>query len=189
MANSLHTTWHKGLQGRLCLANPPFNVRDWAVEHVREEPLAHGAPSIGNANSPGSAHHPPSRRRVETAGGVLANASCPSQQSNRGSLPKHMIGRISRLHGGLPGSFLRPRSIRYALGLARDKKSGFGRAGQEAEHIECTRTLFIRRAQARHPDRRVASRVTEADTRKNRGQVPQVAVAPRRSTRTCPAFL
>src|SRR5690606_39864359 len=51
LADTFHNDLHKGLKADYILANPPFNIKDWGGEKLREDVRwQFGTPPVGNAN-------------------------------------------------------------------------------------------------------------------------------------------
>ena len=83
---------HKDLKSDFILANPPFNLKDWGGEHLRDDVRwKYGVPSAGNANYAWIQHiiHHLSPNGI--AGFVLANGSMSSNQSGEGEIRKAII--------------------------------------------------------------------------------------------------
>ena len=81
-----------GPEGRLHLANPPFNVSDWGGERLTEDKRwEYGAPPKGNANFAWVQHIVHHLAPAGVAGFVLANGSIASQQSGEGEIRKALV--------------------------------------------------------------------------------------------------
>ena len=90
--DSFRNNRHPNLKADYILANPPFNVKEWQGEQLREDKRwTHGIPPSGNANFAWVQHflHHLSPRGI--AGFVLANGSMSSNQSNEGEIRKNII--------------------------------------------------------------------------------------------------
>lgn len=109
------------------LANPPFNISDWAGEQLREDHRwRFGTPPVGNANFAWMAHvfHHLSANGV--AGVVMANGSMSSMQSGEGEIRRAMVeqGAIDAMVA-LPGQLFFGTQIPACLWiLARDRSNG-----------------------------------------------------------------
>ena len=87
--DSFHNDRHPDLKADYILANPPFNVKDWGGDRLREDKRwEFGLPPVGNANFAWVQHflHHLSPRGI--AGFVLANGSMSSNQSGGRRNPK-----------------------------------------------------------------------------------------------------
>jgi type I restriction enzyme M protein len=83
---------HKGLKADFILANPPFNIKDWGGEKLREDVRwQYGTPPTGNANYAWIQHMVSKLAPAGTAGFVLANGSMSSNTSGEGEIRKNLI--------------------------------------------------------------------------------------------------
>jgi type I restriction enzyme M protein len=120
---------HKDLDRRVdfILANPPFNVSDWAGEQLRDDKRwEYGVPPVGNANYAWLQHFAYKLNHSGTAGIVLANGSMNSNSSGEGEIRKNMIeaGLIDCMVA-LPAQLFYNTMIPACLWfLARDKTNG-----------------------------------------------------------------
>ena len=90
--DSFRNDRHPDLKADYILANPPFNVKEWQGDQLKEDKRwAYGIPPSGNANFAWVQHflHHLSPRGI--AGFVLANGSMSSNQSNEGEIRKAII--------------------------------------------------------------------------------------------------
>lgn len=83
---------HKTLRADYILANPPFNIKDWDGDKLKDDPRwVHGIPPEGNANFAWLQHMLARLSSRGRAGIVLANGSMSSQQSGEGEIRKAMV--------------------------------------------------------------------------------------------------
>ncbi len=83
---------HKTLRADYILANPPFNIKDWDGDKLKEDPRwVYGIPPEGNANFAWLQHMLARLSSRGRAGIVLANGSMSSQQSGEGEIRKAMV--------------------------------------------------------------------------------------------------
>jgi type I restriction enzyme M protein len=83
---------HKTLRADYILANPPFNIKDWDGDKLKEDPRwVYGIPPEGNANFAWLQHMLARLSSRGRAGIVLANGSMSSQQSGEGDIRKAMV--------------------------------------------------------------------------------------------------
>ncbi len=89
---SFHKDELPDLKFDFILANPPFNVKDWGGERLREDARwAFGVPPKGNANYAWLQHIYHHLGRNGTAGVVLANGSMSTTTSGEGNIRRAMI--------------------------------------------------------------------------------------------------
>lgn len=90
--DSFRKDLHPDLEADFILANPPFNVKSWGGEHLREDRRwRYGIPPAGNANFAWVQHmiHHLSPKGV--AGFVLANGSMSSTSSGEGEIRRNIV--------------------------------------------------------------------------------------------------
>ena len=109
------------------LANPPFNVKEWGGENIREDKRwKYGVPPKGNANFAWVQHivHHLAPRGI--AGFVLANGSMSSSHSGEGEIRKNLIeAELVDCMVALPGQLFYSTQIPACLWfLARDRGNG-----------------------------------------------------------------
>ena len=137
--DSFHNDRHPDLKADFILANPPFNVKDWGGDRLRDDKRwGFGVPPIGNANFAWVQQflHHLSPRGI--AGFVLANGSMSSNQSGEGEIRKNIIeANLVDCIVALPGQLFRSTQIPACLWfLSR------GRAiGEHRDHEG--ETLFV----------------------------------------------
>jgi type I restriction enzyme M protein len=80
------------LKADYILANPPFNMKSWGGEHLREDRRwKFGVPPTGNANFAWVQHMIHHLAPTGLAGFVLANGSMSSNQSGEGEIRKNIV--------------------------------------------------------------------------------------------------
>ncbi len=83
---------HKDLKADFILANPPFNLKDWGGELLRDDVRwKFGTPPAGNANFAWIQHMIHHLAPTGIAGFVLANGSMSSNQSGEGGIRKAIL--------------------------------------------------------------------------------------------------
>ena len=83
---------HPDLKADFILANPPFNMSDWAGETLREDKRwKYGVPPVNNANFAWVQHFIHHLSPAGAAGFVLANGSMSSNTSGEGGIRKAII--------------------------------------------------------------------------------------------------
>lgn len=96
-ADSFTRDLHPDLKADYILANPPFNISDWAGELLRgDKRWKYGIPPVGNANYAWIQHFiyhlaPPNGRGGGTAAFVMANGSLSSTTGGEGEIRKAII--------------------------------------------------------------------------------------------------
>ena len=109
------------------LANPPFNVKDWGGENIREDKRwKYGVPPKGNANFAWVQHIVHHLAPGGLAGFVLANGSMSSSHSGEGEIRKNLIeAELVDCMVALPGQLFYSTQIPACLWfLARDRGNG-----------------------------------------------------------------
>jgi type I restriction enzyme M protein len=127
-ADTFREDVHPGLRADFILANPPFNMSDWARQ-PGDPRWEYGVPPAGNANFAWLQHIVSKLGPQGTAGVVLANGSMSSRQSGEGAIRAALVeaGLVSCVVA-LPERLFRSTSIPACLWfLARDKG---GRRGE-----------------------------------------------------------
>jgi type I restriction enzyme M protein len=90
--DTFHDDKFPDLKADYILANPPFNISDWGVESLQNDPRwRYGTPPKGNANYGWIQHMIHHLSPKGTAGFVLANGSMSSQSSGEGEIRKKLI--------------------------------------------------------------------------------------------------
>ena len=124
--DTFHNDRFPDLKADFILANPPFNVKDWDGERLREDKRwKYGVP-VGNANFAWVQHIVHHLAPVGVAGFVLANGSMSSNQSGEGEIRKNLIeADLVDCMIALPGQLFYSVPIPACLWfLARDRKNG-----------------------------------------------------------------
>lgn len=83
---------HKNERFDYILANPPFNMKDWGGDRLKDDPRwDYGIPPEGNANFAWLQHMIHHLSRKGRLGMVLANGSLSSQTSGEGAIRKNIV--------------------------------------------------------------------------------------------------
>jgi type I restriction enzyme M protein len=126
-ADTFHNDLHKDLKADFILANPPFNLKDWGGERLRDDVRwKYGAPPAGNANYAWIQHMIHHLAPTGITGFVLANGSMSSNTSGEGEIRKKIIeADLVDCMIALPGQLFYGAMIPACLWfIARDKKNG-----------------------------------------------------------------
>ena len=124
--DSFHNDLHPDLKADFILANPPFNLKDWGGELLREDKRwKYGIPPVNNANFAWVQHMIYHLAPTGVAGFVLANGSMSSNTSGEGEIRKNIIeADLVDCMVALPGQLFYSTQIPACLWfLARDKKN------------------------------------------------------------------
>ncbi|MCZ7459192.1 class I SAM-dependent DNA methyltransferase [Streptomyces sp. WMMC940] len=131
---------HPDLKADFVMANPPFNIKDWARDEG-DPRWKFGVPPKSNANYAWLQHMVSKLGERGTAGIVLANGSMSSQSSGEGEIRQAMVeADLVACMVALPSQLFRTTQIPACLWfLAKDKTP------QGAKHLEDRRgeILFI----------------------------------------------
>ncbi|GAB6285339.1 MAG: class I SAM-dependent DNA methyltransferase [Methanoregula sp.] len=124
--DSFHRDLHPDLKADFILANPPFNMKDWGGERLREDiRWKFGIPPNGNANFGWVQHFINHLAPTGIAGFVLANGSMSSNQSGEGEIRKNIIeADLVDCMIALPGQLFYSTQIPACLWfVTREKKN------------------------------------------------------------------
>lgn len=139
-ADTFREDKHPDIKADFILANPPFNMSDWA-RRTDDARWRYGVPPAGNANFAWLQHIVSKLRENGNAGVVLANGSMSSQQSGEGEIRAAMVEAdlVSCLIA-LPPQLFRTTQIPACLWFFSANKGPQG-----AKHLAERRgeTLFI----------------------------------------------
>ena len=118
---------HKDLKADFILANPPFNLKDWGGELLRDDVRwQYGVPPVGNANYAWIQHMIHHLAPSGMAAFVLANGSMSSNQSGEGEIRKAIVeAELVDCMVALPGQLFYGSQIPVCLWfIARNKGNG-----------------------------------------------------------------
>jgi len=124
--DSFHNDRFPDLKADYILANPPFNMKEWGGERLREDKRwKYGVPPVRNANFAWVQQIIYHLAPTGVAGFVLANGSMSSNQSGEGEIRKNIIeADLVDCMVALPGQLFYSTQIPACLWfLARDKKN------------------------------------------------------------------
>ncbi len=113
---------HPDLKADFVMANPPFNIKDWARDEG-DPRWKYGVPPKGNANYAWLQHMIAKLGERGTAGIVLANGSMSSQQSGEGEIRQALVeADLVACMVAMPSQLFRTTQIPACLWfLAKDK--------------------------------------------------------------------
>ena len=125
-ADTFHDDLHKDLKADFILANPPFNMKSWGGERLREDVRwRYGVPPVGNANFAWIQHFIHHLSPAGIAGFVLANGSMSSNQSGEGEIRRNIMeADLVECMIALPSQLFYGAAIPACLWfLTRDKRN------------------------------------------------------------------
>ena len=166
--DSFHNDRFPDLRADYILANPPFNMRDWGGDLLREDRRwQFGVPPANNANFAWVQHIIYHLAPAGYAGFVLANGSMSSNQSGEGEIRRAIIeADLVDCMVALPGQLFYSTQIPACLWfLARDKKRGKGQEGKQLRD-RSGEVLFIDARQMGTMIDRTHRELTEEDIRR-----------------------
>ena len=180
ISGDLSTRWedtfredkHPDVKADFILANPPFNMSDWARK-TDDPRWRYGVPPAGNANFAWLQHMIYKLAERGTAGVVLANGSMSSQQSGEGEIRAAMVeADLVACMIALPPQLFRTTQIPACLWfLAKDKcPQGAKSAGRPPR-----RSPLHRRPLHGHPGQPHRTRLHRRGDRPDRGHLPRLA--------------
>ena len=113
------------------MANPPFNIKDWA-RNPRTTPLEYGVPPAGNANYAWIQHIISKLAPGGSAGVVMANGSMSSNSGGEGEIRAQIVeADLVACMVALPTQLFRSTGIPVCLWFfAKDKTAGTQRLGR-----------------------------------------------------------
>lgn len=120
---------HKNEKFDYILANPPFNLKNWGGENLREDPRwEYGTPPTGNANFAWMQHMIWHLNGSGKIGLVLANGSLSSQTSGEGDIRRAIV-EDDLVEGivAMPGQLFYSTAIPVCLWILNKKKTQTGK--------------------------------------------------------------
>jgi type I restriction enzyme M protein len=138
--DTFRTDRHPDLRADFVLANPPFNMSDWA-RNIEDTRWRYGTPPAGNANFAWIQHIISKLTANGVAGVVLANGSMSSKQSGEGEIRAALVeADLVACMVALPPQLFRTTQIPACLWFVAKNKTPMGARGLTERRGE---TLFI----------------------------------------------
>lgn len=134
-ADTFHNDLHKGLKADYIMANPPFNIKSWGGDRLKDDMRwQYGTPPEGNANYAWIQHMISKLAPAGTAGFVLANGSMSSNTNNEGEIRKNLIeaDRVECIVT-LPGQLFYSTQIPVCIWFVSKDKSKTGKRERNNE--------------------------------------------------------
>ncbi len=128
-ADTFFNDLHRTEKFDFILANPPFNLKDWGGDKLKEDVRwAYGVPPVGNANFAWVQHMIHHLNRTGRMGMVLANGSLSSQTSGEGAIRKAIV-EADLVEGivAMPGQLFYSTGIPVCLWIITKKKAQPGK--------------------------------------------------------------
>ena len=144
-ADTFHVDKHPDLRADYIIANPPFNMKDWGGESLRDDRRwAFGQPPSSNANMAWVQHFIHHLAPHGTAGFVLANGSLTTSQGGEGHIRQRIVeADLIDCVVSLPAQLFFSTQIAVSLWfIAKDKNAWTNKRGVEYGQ-RVGRTLFI----------------------------------------------
>lgn len=124
-ADTFFDDCHKNERFDFILANPPFNLKDWGGDKLKDDPRwDYGIPPEGNANFAWLQHMIHHLSRNGRIGMVLANGSLSSQTSGEGDIRKNIV-EADLVEGiiAMPGQLFYSTQIPVSLWIINKAKT------------------------------------------------------------------
>ena len=124
-ADTFFNDCHKNERFDFILANPPFNLKDWGGDKLKDDPRwDYGIPPEGNANFAWLQHMIHHLSRDGRIGMVLANGSLSSQTSGEGDIRKNIV-EADLVEGiiAMPGQLFYSTQIPVSLWIINKAKT------------------------------------------------------------------
>lgn len=128
-ADTFFDDCHKNERFDYILANPPFNMKDWGGDRLKDDPRwDYGIPPEGNANFAWLQHMIHHLSREGRLGMVLANGSLSSQTSGEGVIRKSIVDD-DLVEGiiAMPGQLFYSTQIPVSLWIINKSKKQSGK--------------------------------------------------------------
>ena len=128
-ADTFFNDLHRTEKFDFVLANPPFNMKDWGGDKLKDDPRwEYGVPPEGNANFAWVQHMVHHLNRSGRMGMVLANGSLSSQTNNEGAIRAKLI-ESDLVEGvvAMPGQLFYSTQIPVCLWIITKKKTQPGK--------------------------------------------------------------
>lgn len=120
---------HKGLKADYIMANPPFNIKDWGGDKLKDDVRwQYGIPPEGNANYAWIQHMISKLAPAGTAGFILANGSMSSNTGGEGEIRKKLIENdLVECIISLPGQLFYSTQIPVCIWFVSKSKAKTGK--------------------------------------------------------------
>ncbi|MEX1264471.1 MAG: class I SAM-dependent DNA methyltransferase [Actinomycetota bacterium] len=156
---------HPDLKADFILANPPFNMKDWGGERLKDDVRwVYGTPPTGNANFAWVQHFIHHLAPDGIAGFVLSNGSMSSTQSGEGAIRAALVeADLVDCMVALPGQLFYGTAIPACLWFVARDRSGKPTRGGKPLRNRRGEALFIDARQMGEMVSRVHRELTDDD--------------------------
>jgi type I restriction enzyme M protein len=164
-ADSFTRDLHPDLKADFILANPPFNMKDWGADRLKDDVRwKYGQPPAGNANFAWVQHMVHHLAPDGIAGFVLSNGSMSSSQSGEGEIRKELVeADLVDCMVALPGQLFYGTAIPACLWFVARDRSGKPTRGGKPLRDRRGEVLFIDARQMGEMVNRVHRELTDDD--------------------------
>lgn len=164
-ADSFTRDLHPDLKADFILANPPFNMKDWGRDRLKDDVRwKYGVPPSGNANFAWVQHMVHHLAPNGIAGFVLSNGSMSSTQSGEGEIRKALVeANLVDCVVALPGQLFYGTAIPACLWFVARDRSGSSTRGGKPLRDRRGEVLFIDARQMGEMVSRVHRELTDED--------------------------
>ncbi len=156
---------HPDLRADFVIANPPFNIKNWGGEQLRDDVRWHyGAPPVNNANFAWVQHMLHHLTPTGTMATLLANGSLSSQSGGEGEIRKSLIENdLVECIVALPGQLFYTTQIPVSLWFLTKDKSDRKITSERQQRARVGEVLFIDARQLGTMVSRTNKELTDAD--------------------------
>lgn len=136
---------HPDLRADFIIANPPFNIKEWGGENLREDPRwQFGSPPVGNANYAWIQHMLHHLAPTGTMATVLANGSLSSKASGEGDIRKNLVeADLVECIVGMPDKLFYTTSIPVSIWFLTKDKTAQAVRSERPQRDRRGEVLFI----------------------------------------------
>jgi type I restriction enzyme M protein len=136
---------HPDLRADFIIANPPFNIKEWGGENLRDDARwQHGTPPAGNANYAWIQHMLHHLAPTGTMATVLANGSLSSKTSGEGEIRKNLIeADLVECIVAMPDKLFYTTGIPVAIWFLTKDKTAQSVKSERPQRNRRGETLFI----------------------------------------------
>mgnify|MGYP002737806091 FL=1 len=136
---------HPDLRADFIIANPPFNIKEWGGENLRDDPRwQYGTPPAGNANYAWIQHMLHHLSPTGTMATVLANGSLSTKTSGEGEIRKNLVeADIVECIVAMPDKLFYTTGIPVSLWFLTKDKTAQGVKSERPQRDRRGEVLFI----------------------------------------------
>lgn len=136
---------HPDLRADFIIANPPFNIKEWGGENLRDDPRwQYGTPPAGNANYAWIQHMLHHLSPTGTMATVLANGSLSSKTSGEGEIRKNLVeADLVECIVAMPDKLFYTTGIPVSIWFLTKDKTAQGVKSERSQRDRRGEVLFI----------------------------------------------